>query len=241
MERKYEYLRYEYTPDEITAAAHDLATANRKRDGIEQRKKEVVASLKSEFEEQNSAIAQLANLIAMGFEYRNIEVRIELDTPEPGKKTIVRLDTGEEVSVKPMTDTDRQMVLDLQSKAEAAGELDRVSKEMGEDRPKGPIVTPPPFVPRLEAGEPVDKLAEIEQSSGSGTWREVVRSMIVDIDNPAPAAGPTLAPARTQGGTHQKGTRGKRGRNLDAEAFADGSAVEFDGVPDEYAPEESTE
>lgn len=221
MERKYEYLRYEYTPDEITAAAHDLATANRKRDGIEQRKKEVVASLKSEFEEQNSAIAQLANLIAMGFEYRNIEVRIELDTPESGKKRTIRLDTGEEVSVKAMTDTDRQMVLDLQTKAEAA--------EAEEKKAKEPIVTPPPFVMRLEAGE-VDMTPE--QAS----------QMVIDaINGGKPASGPTLAPARTQGGTHQKGTRGKRGRNLDAEALADGSAVEFDGVPDEYAPEESTE
>lgn len=229
MERKYEYLRYEYTPDEITAAAHDLATANRKRDGIEQRKKEVVASLKSEFEEQNSAITRLSNLIAMGFEYRDIEVRIELDTPESGKKRTIRLDTGEEVSVKPMTDTDRQMVLDLQTKAEAAEELDRVSKEIGEDRPKGPIVTPPPFVMRLEAGE-VDMTPE--QAS----------QMVIDAINAGkPAAGPTLAPARTQGGTHQKGTRGKRGRNLDAEAFVDGSAVEFDGVPDEFMPEESPE
>lgn len=221
MERKYEYLRYEYTPDEITAAAHDLATANRKRDGIEQRKKEVVASLKSEFEEQNSAIAQLANLIAMGFEYRNIEVRIELDTPESGKKRTIRLDTGEEVSVKAMTDTDRQMVLDLQTKAEAA--------EAEEKKAKEPIVTPPPFVMRLEAGE-VDMTPE--QAS----------QMVIDaINGGKPAAGPTLAPARTQGGTHQKGTRGKRARNLDAEAFADGSSVVFDGVPDEYAPEESPE
>lgn len=236
MERKYEYLRYEYTPDEITAAAHDLATANRKRDGIEQRKKEVVASLKSEFEEQNSAITRLSNLIAMGFEYRDIEVRIELDTPTAGSKRVIRLDTGEEVSVKPMTDTDRQMVLDLQTKAEAAEELDRVSKEMGEDRPKGPIVTPPPFVPRLEAGVPVGPEMQSLDKDGNLLFEGLAVEFIAKA-----AAGPTLAPARTQGGTHQKGTRGKRGRNLDAEAFADGSAVEFDGVPDEFMPEESPE
>lgn len=231
MERKYEYLRYEYTPDEITVAAHDLATANRKRDGIEQRKKEVVASLKSEFEEQNSAITRLSNLIAMGFEYRDIEVRIELDTPEPGKKRTIRLDTGEEVSVKAMTDTDRQMVLDLQSKAEAEDQkrADAEVEELKKAYPKEPIVTPPPFVMRLEAGE-VDMTPE--QAS----------QMVIDaINGGKPAAGPTLAPARTQGGTHQKGTRGKRARNLDAEAFADGSAVEFDGVPDEFMPEGSPE
>lgn len=224
MERKYEYLRYEYTPDEITAAAHDLATANRKRDGIEQRKKEVVASLKSEFEEQNSAITRLSNLIAMGFEYRDIEVRIELDTPESGKKRTIRLDTGEEVSVKPMTDTDRQMVLDLQTKAEAA--------EAEEKKAKEPIVTPPPFVPRLEAGVPVGPEMQSLDKDGNLLFEGLAVEFIAKA-----AAGPTLAPARTQGGTHQKATKGRKPRNQEAESFADGSSAD----DSDFTPEESTE
>ncbi len=83
----------------------------------------------------------------MGHEYRDIEVRIELDTPEVGKKRIIRLDTGEEVAVKPMTDSDRQMVIDLQEKAEAA--------EAEQEAAKEPIVTPPPYQQRIDAPEEV--------------------------------------------------------------------------------------
>lgn len=216
-----EYLKCDFTDSEIAEAAKELARANSRKASIEQQKKDVDAQLKSEIVAQETIIGRLAAQINTGSEYRNVECRVELDTPEAGKKRTIRLDTGEEVSVKPMTDTDRQMVLDLQGKAEA--------EEAAKNPPKEPIVTPPPLVMRLEAGE-VDMTPE--QAS----------QMVIDaINGGKPAAGPTLAPARTQGGTHQKGTRGKRARNLDSEAFADGSAVEFDGVPDEYAPEESPE
>lgn len=217
-------LKYDFTDSEIAVIAKELANANTQCGSIEQRKREIDTQLKADIEAQKSIVARLSGLIGKGFEYRQIKCRVELDTPELGKKRVVRLDTGEEVSVKPMTDTDRQMVLDLQSKAEGAEELDRVSKEMGEDRPKGPIVTPPPFVPQI--------------GNGPGMVRG---SVVVDSVEGITHVGPTLAPARAVGGTHQKGTRGKPGRNLDAEAFADGSAVEFDGVPDEFTPEESPE
>lgn len=39
-----------------------------------------------------------------------------LNAPEKGKKTIQRADTGEYVKEYPMTDQDRQTVLDLQDK-----------------------------------------------------------------------------------------------------------------------------
>lgn len=143
MNRQYEYLRYDYTDAEIAEAARDLASANRKRASLEQRKKEVDSAIKAEIEAENTSIGRLSNLIATGFEYRDIEVRVELDTPEEGKKRIVRLDTGEEVAVKRMTDEDRQMVLDLQTKAEAAEAKEKAEKE--------PIVTPPPVLNRIEA------------------------------------------------------------------------------------------
>lgn len=235
-----EYLRCEFTDAEIAEAAKELARANSRKASIEQQKKDVDAQLKSEIVAQETIIGRLAAQINTGSEYRNIECRLELDTPEPGKKRVVRLDTGEEVSVKPMTDSDRQMVLDLESQAGAAEELDRATKEMAQDRPRGPIVTPPPPVLRLDAGEPlVDRLVEIERNTRPEMSSDTAHGMIVDaIDKPT--TGPTLAPARTQGGTHQKGTRGKRQRNPAAEAFADGS----DGDPaeeQEYSPEEGAE
>lgn len=118
---------------------------------------------------------------------RNVDIRIELDTPESGKKRIVRLDTGEEVAVKGMTDYDRQMVIDLQSAAEA--------QEAEQEAVKEPIITPPPVLQRIEAP--------------------------AEADTPEVVNGATLAPAVLAGGTHQ--AKSKRGRNRDAEGFADGS------------------
>lgn len=195
-----EYLRYDFTDTEIAEAARDLATANRKRSSLEQRKKEVDAAIKAEIEEQNSIIGRLSQLIGTGFEYRDIEVRIELDTPEPGKKRIVRLDTGEEVAVKAMTESEKQMSLDLQTKAEAEEEEARAKAEA-----ESVIVTPPPVLQALPAPE-VATAAEVAAERPA-----VVLQVSGDkVINSAPAEdGAPLAPAATMGGTHQKKKRGK--------------------------------
>lgn len=159
MQTPTEYLRYEFTDAEIADAARDLATANRKRSSLEQRKKEVDSAIKAEIEEQNSIIGRLSQLIGTGFEYRDIEVRIQLDTPEPGKKTIYRIDTGEEVAVKAMTESEKQMSLDLQTKAEVEEEEARAKAESDKV-----IVTPPPVLQALPEPE-VMTAAEVEQGA----------------------------------------------------------------------------
>jgi hypothetical protein len=139
-----EYCKYTFTDAEITDAAKELARAAQQRASLEQRKKEVDSQLKADIEAQNSIVGRLSSYINTGYEYRDIECRVELDTPEEGKKRIVRLDTEEEVKVVPMTDMDRQMRLELQEKADAADA----------EKTKEPIVTPPPTVLQLPAPEP---------------------------------------------------------------------------------------
>lgn len=175
-----EYLKCDLTDTEIADAARELAKANARRASIEQQKKEVDSQLKGEIEAQNTVIARLAQLINAGHEYRNIDCRVELDTPEAGKKTIVRLDTGEVVNIKPMTDADRQMVIDLQAEAEAAEEVARQSEV------ERVIVTPPPVLPQLPAPVEVATAAEVAAEDGA-----------------------PLAQAAVMGGTHQKRNRGK--------------------------------
>jgi hypothetical protein len=62
------------------------------------------------------------------------------------------------------------------------------------------------------------------------------RTAIRDIPIP-PAVGPTLATARTQGGTHAKARKEARRRNAEAEAFTDSSAAD----EQEFTPEENPE
>ncbi len=74
----------------------------------------------------------------------------------------------------------------------------------------------------LEKADPVDedqRMISAEQAADTASDDEP------ELDDPAqPTAGPTLAPAALVGGTHQKGTRGRRPRNAEAEAIADGTA-----------------
>jgi hypothetical protein len=148
-----EYLKYEFSDAEITDAAKELARAAQQRASLEQRKKEVDSQLKADIEAQNSIVGRLSSYINTGYEYRDIDCRIELDMPEPGKKRIVRVDNGEEVKVVPMTDADKQTSLDLQEKA------DEVEK-------KEPIVTDPPSVLQIEAPAAAP-LASVTQMGGS--------------------------------------------------------------------------
>lgn len=108
-----EYLKCDFTDAEISDRAKELASANRRRTSIEQQKKEIDSDLKSQIEAENSKIQRLADQISMGYEYRNIDCLVELDTPELGKKRIVRVDTGEEVKVVAMIADDKQASLDL--------------------------------------------------------------------------------------------------------------------------------
>jgi hypothetical protein len=160
-----EYLKYTFTDAEITDAAKELARAAQQRTSLEQRKKEVDSQLKADIEAQNSIVGRLSSYINTGYEYRDIECRVELDTPEQGKKRIVRLDTEEEVKVVPMTDMDRQMRLELQEKADAA--------DAEKEKAKEPIVTPPPIVLQLPEPEPaVAPLASVTVMGGSHQKRE---------------------------------------------------------------------
>lgn len=194
-EQKYiEYLKCELTDAETADAARELAKANARRAAIEQQKKEVDSQLKGEIEAQNTVIQRLATLINTGHEFRNVECTVILDKPEAGKKTIVRNDTGEEVTVKPMTDADRQMVLDLEQAAADAEEKARQDAIAAEEARV--IVTPPPVLPQLPAPVEVSTAAEV---AAEGTW----------TDGQPHEDGAPLAQAAVMGGTHQKRKRGK--------------------------------
>jgi hypothetical protein len=177
-----EYLKYEFSESEINDAAKDLARAAQTKAALEQRKKEIDAQMKADIEAQNSIVGRLAQLINVGHEYRDVECRIELDTPEPGRKRIIRLDTGEEVKVVAMTDTDKQLSLDLHAKAET------------ESSKKEPIVTPAPEIRCIEAG--------VIDSGRADDGDACI--IIMGTEEPASAA---LAPAAVMGGTHQRRTR----------------------------------
>ena len=203
-----EYLRHDFTDAELSEFARDLARSNRTRTSLELKKKAVDSAIKSEIEAENQIIARLSQFIGEGHDWREIDCLVILDTPEPGKKTIRRTDTNADVKVLAMTEADRQMVLDLTAKADAA------------DEAKGPFPMP---------GAPQAQLPATAETSGF-----VQKTYPVPVNAPAPAQfevnvclvpdSAPLAPAAVMGGTHQRKARAPR--DAKREAAADGTETE---------------
>ena len=108
-----ELLRCDFAPDEWAESARQLATATRLRSELEQEKKEIDSQYKAKIEEQIGRASKLAALLGAGYEMRNVPCEVILDKPEPGQATVVRTDTGEIVRTRPMTEMERQAVLDF--------------------------------------------------------------------------------------------------------------------------------
>lgn len=111
MDKYFEYLKYEFTRREIQELGTELARATQEAAELEQRKKEITASLKSEIEAKAGTMARLARLVTTGYEHRDVECAVKFHEPKTGVKTIIRLDTGETVRVDPMTEKELQQSL----------------------------------------------------------------------------------------------------------------------------------
>jgi hypothetical protein len=163
----------------------------------------VDSQLKADIEVQNSQISKMSQCVMNGREWRTIDCLVILDTPEPGKKTIRRQDTGADVKVLPMTDADRQMVLDLTAKADSA------------DAEK---VHPMPGAPQAALPAPdMPATAALAASIDGG-------SITIDVGGPLNEGAAPLAPAAVMGGTHQR--RARTPRDAKREAAADGTEPE---------------
>lgn len=112
-----EYLQCQLTQQELLDAAGRLARANQAIARIADRKAEIAANLKAESQGHEAEATRLSLLITNGYEYRDVPVRVEMDTPEPGQATVTRPDTGAVVRVRPMSADEiaeaRQGKLDL--------------------------------------------------------------------------------------------------------------------------------
>lgn len=102
-----------YTDAERMEIADRLARANVAKVQLEEQKKTVDADLKARIEEQSEAIQRESRKLMSGYEYRDVECEITYDTPQPGWKTVARVDTGEIVRQAPMTEAELQAELPL--------------------------------------------------------------------------------------------------------------------------------
>lgn len=90
-----------------------LATTLEEVQRVEEEKKRNVDHYKDRIGGLQATADELRRKVSTGQEWRDVECTVEFDDPTPGFKSVVRIDNGEVVETKAMTDADKQFVLDL--------------------------------------------------------------------------------------------------------------------------------
>lgn len=124
--RTRESCRHILTTDQLLEAGRQMAEAQNEVVQLEGDFKSVRDDWKARISATESRVATLSGKISRGYDMKDTECTVYMDTPEEGLKACLRNDTGERVWIRDMTDSDRQLVLRLdeeeEKKDEAEGE-----------------------------------------------------------------------------------------------------------------------
>lgn len=104
--------KYVFTQDEINRLGKELAQQNRERTSAEDEKKSVTSDFKARIDGLDARINRLSNNISNGFEYKDMDVTLELDL-EAKKRIFRRIDTNEIVKEEEMHPEDYQTEAEL--------------------------------------------------------------------------------------------------------------------------------
>lgn len=110
-----EFLKYVFTEQEIHEQGLELARVNQQVETLREEKKAVVSNYKAKIDRAETDMNVLSSNINNGYEYRNIECQVHLNTPNTGLKTVLRTDTGEIVRKEAMTPEELQYELQFES------------------------------------------------------------------------------------------------------------------------------
>lgn len=109
----YESVEYRFSPDELRKLGDALAKATQHLADLRALKKQRAAEIGAEIEHAAAQTIEISRKIYAGFELREVECLVSLNTPRQGFKEITRSDTMEFVRCDPMTDAERQQALDF--------------------------------------------------------------------------------------------------------------------------------
>lgn len=107
------FLRCNFTPEEISDFSKELARKVSEVAQAEENKKAAVAQFSEQIAGAKAKCSQLARNIDSGYEMRNVDCRVDLDTPVVGTASIVRTDTNETVKTRAMNADELQQSLPL--------------------------------------------------------------------------------------------------------------------------------
>lgn len=140
-----EHLEVRFTDEEKLEMGRDVARLNQEKRRLDQKLGEIKKQLTGEIAAKETEIDRLMDLLSNGYEYRQVECRVDLDTPKPGQASVIRLDTEEVVRVRRMNDEELQVQLPLE---EAPPEAEPSVEPAIEPEPVAEVVVEPdPIVP----------------------------------------------------------------------------------------------
>jgi hypothetical protein len=109
MERRlYESVKYTFTLDEIRELGEALAREAQTVFDLRETKSSVVAEMSAQIKQANKRVADLTTRINNGYELREVECMVMMETPRPGMKRIIRIDNNEMIRDEPMTAAEMQ-------------------------------------------------------------------------------------------------------------------------------------
>ena len=100
------------TEEELKQRGKDLAKTHQDIGEIERHKKEINDDFKAKISALEASTSSLSRAISNGYEYREVECEWAFFW-EKGEKHMVRLDTGETVEIRKISDFERQERLPL--------------------------------------------------------------------------------------------------------------------------------
>lgn len=110
-----EQLRYKFTQEEMDQNIATLVEKMESRDQMVANHKATKAALKERETAIDVEVSTYQRLCRDRFEMRAVKCAWRYNMPEPGKKTLIRLDTNEDVRTDIMLDHERQELLQLET------------------------------------------------------------------------------------------------------------------------------
>lgn len=106
--RLYESIRYVFTPDEIRELGEALAREAQTVFDLRAKKSTTAAAFGAQIKDADQRVADLTDRINNGYEMREVECMTLMETPRPGMKRIIRIDTNEAIRDEAMTAAEMQ-------------------------------------------------------------------------------------------------------------------------------------
>jgi hypothetical protein len=104
-----EFLKYEFTHDEIHQKGIELARLSSEHIAIDNERKAIASSFKAKIDGKVAEIEMIDNQINNGYEHRYIDCEVHYNNPNTGIKSTFRKDNGALVKKESMTPEELQI------------------------------------------------------------------------------------------------------------------------------------